>query len=877
MTPKSSLVKKARRQDERGGSNVLHARSLQQELGSETARRVRKSMDHFISTGPPMLKEHEDQQSFFKWQTAMKTFVGKLPGYLPGMLDKKPDYHSMSGKEQGRLRDIYTNIHSWLTKAVSLNSRVSSKTKNIRTHPYPDLVKWWRTVHDLFSCSSTDLSRRKAKLHDHYQFDNEMCVPCFNRFELRVTELEEMGSDMDDHQNGVIFFNGMVPANKRVVQNFMAQMDLDYTLTNMFAVCKWLDELDEEANPNKKRDPKHSANLVTETPPSSGGDNGDSRKRSRSPYPSMSGSTDGNAFKKQNVYFDRDRRSSTGASPSSGYTHSRDRSRSRGRDGRGRSEDRGRSRGSQESSQKNFNPYEPRSGASSLPPNVKITIPGATNPHLSFEMSPDGIMGYYWKGVKLLFTGTYDDVLAKCTRMTSHAGKQDTRRPRDTESRRSNSIDARKIDERLSHAANMVYDSNPLISSFTYYMSLSEMIVILSPLLPNLVCYFDNFEELTGFPDYMGAFFKLRENNMRGRTSWDTIPFPTASYLDLVRTHAVKDVIACPVTSTTTIPTSTTSTASSSSISVTGSAYTVDLQAAIRQLQLLQENPSLMNTMDDNVRKLVLSLSAPSQSSTVETPSAASTIEPVNELPNPPSTSREADRHAYLQEKNRRNHQETLRQKNLTKGTSYNTQPNKRKTICLGLDTQRALSNPHAKSRNTSASSKASSTKTVADKLARKPSDEKWTAEMNRVEAAPVPTPVTDSPNAPVRSRGERNLRQAPKRTDAYSPTAAAAKEQWDRKPIYYPPAGSDYYDIGPWGSPLTPPSPPGITQQERVDLLQARWEGPTVQNVTAAHTDTDDVNVLSDSGETRRGVPPVECLDITQEPPTSRIPLLKE
>jgi len=195
MTPKSSSNKKARRNDERQGSKVLYARSLQQELGSDTARRVKKSMDHFISTGPPMLKENEDQQSFFKWQAAMKTFIGRLPGYSPKMLERKPDYYNMSGKEQGRLRDIYTNIHGWLTKAVSLNSRICSKTKNIKTHPYPDIVKWWRTVRDLFSCSSTDLTRRKAKLHDHYQHDNEMRVPCFNSFELRVMELEEMGTD----------------------------------------------------------------------------------------------------------------------------------------------------------------------------------------------------------------------------------------------------------------------------------------------------------------------------------------------------------------------------------------------------------------------------------------------------------------------------------------------------------------------------------------------------------------------------------------------------------------------------------------------------------------------------------------------------------
>jgi len=118
-------------------------------------------------------------------------------------------------------------------------------------YPYPDIVKWWRPVHELFSCSSTDLSPRKAQLHDHFQYDNEMCVPCFNRFELRVTELEEMGTEMDDHENTVIFFNGLISTNKRVVTNFMALSDLDYTLSNKFAVWRWLDELDEEYNPNK--------------------------------------------------------------------------------------------------------------------------------------------------------------------------------------------------------------------------------------------------------------------------------------------------------------------------------------------------------------------------------------------------------------------------------------------------------------------------------------------------------------------------------------------------------------------------------------------------------------------------------------------------
>ena len=135
MTPNSSSKRKTRRNNDGSRSKVLEARSLQQELGSETARRVKKSMDHWISIGPPMLKENEEAQGFFKWQTAMKTFVGRLPGYLPGMLEKKPDYENMSNKEQGRLRDIYTNIHSWLCKAVSSNSRVCSKTKAYQDSP----------------------------------------------------------------------------------------------------------------------------------------------------------------------------------------------------------------------------------------------------------------------------------------------------------------------------------------------------------------------------------------------------------------------------------------------------------------------------------------------------------------------------------------------------------------------------------------------------------------------------------------------------------------------------------------------------------------------------------------------------------------------
>jgi len=309
----------------------------------------------------------------------------------------------------------------------------------------------------------------------------------------------------------------------------------------------------------------------------------------------------------------------------------------------------------------------------------------------------------------------------------------------------------RKIDERLSHAANIVYDSNSIISSFTKYISVSEMMVIVSPLLPNLVCYFDNFEELTGYPDYLGEFFKLRENNRIADCSWEHIPFPTRSYLNMVSAYADKDIIPCPITTTTTIATPTTSTIPSS-ISVTGSETPMNLHAAMRQLQLLQSNQSLMNTMDDTVRKLVLSLGVPRPSTQIEEESIVESVNvPSEPIPLPPSTSREVDRRAYLEAKNRRAYQEKESQKDLLKATSSSSQANKRKTICLGFETQRSLPNPDNRIRLSTASSKTSSIKTVADKMAKNPSDDKLTADMHRGETIPAFTTATDSPTAPPR------------------------------------------------------------------------------------------------------------------------------
>jgi len=108
---------------------------------------------------------------------------------------------------------------------------------------------------------------------------------------------------------------------------------------------------------------------------------------------------------------------------------------------------------------------------------------------------------------------------------------------------------------------------------------------------------------------------------------------------------------------------------------------------------------------------------------------------------------------------------------------------------------------------------------------------------MKKVDTPTNPTIKPDSPVAPPQKRGERYLHQAPKRTDAYSPTPAAAQAQWEKKPIYIP-LGGDYVEVGPLRSPLTSPSPEGRSNEERLKSLEEMWDGPTVQSVTAAHID---------------------------------------
>lgn len=75
---------------------------------------------------------------------------------------------------------------------------------------------------------------------------------------------------------------------------------------------------------------------------------------------------------------------------------------------------------------------------------------------------PNGAMGWYWKGIQLKYTGSYEEVLDKCLSTISigNPSNEPWGDRRDDMRRRSNSIDARKIDDRLAHAAKPIYESD---------------------------------------------------------------------------------------------------------------------------------------------------------------------------------------------------------------------------------------------------------------------------------------------------------------------------------------------------------------------------------------------------------------------------------
>ena len=162
---------------------------------------------------------------------------------------------------------------------------------------------------------------------------------------------------------------------------------------------------------------------------------------------------------------------------------------------------------------------------------------------------------------------------------------------------------------------------------------------------------------------------------------------------------------------------------------------------------------------------------------------------------------------------------------------------------------QRTLPIPGDKSKQQSSTSRQPKISSSNDKpdLSRKPSDTRWESDMVRVTNVQVTTsgPFTVDTTDNVRKRGSGNLRKAPKRTDAYSPTTAAQKDQWERKPAYVPVGDDllrekDIFIVQAVEEKAIPFSHGEIKwHDEPAVQADEKHDTPTVQKVIAAHMDT--------------------------------------
>ena len=196
------------------------------------------------------LLSYVTKSKFHEWQNNLVKFVERLPGYVNGMLTQRPDWGKMSRIEQEYMRDIYINIHGWLAKAGGENSKVTAATKGIKTYPYPDIVRWWSAVNDIYAISNTEIDRKVTHLHTLYQFPTESSRTYYTRFQGKYTELLDLGKELHDEEIGLMIFKGLTPTNKRLLHPFMANHNLNCTLSNMSKLCKYADEMDEDPNPN---------------------------------------------------------------------------------------------------------------------------------------------------------------------------------------------------------------------------------------------------------------------------------------------------------------------------------------------------------------------------------------------------------------------------------------------------------------------------------------------------------------------------------------------------------------------------------------------------------------------------------------------------
>ena len=218
----------------------------------------------FLNKGPPMLPDNCSLRQFHEWQVNLKNFISKVPGYKDGILTDDPDFTNMMRDDKEFLVQIYSSIFSWLILSISLNSKCTNKTRNISVDPFPDIAGWWRNVGDVFALSTTEIEQRVENLNHFKQFPKETCKNYYSRFDDKAMELKQLGRNFDDIYLGEKCIRGMLPIYKVHAQQFLYSSGLKSTSSNVYELCKYLDEMHEEVGAKPE---EIKALVVTATEP----------------------------------------------------------------------------------------------------------------------------------------------------------------------------------------------------------------------------------------------------------------------------------------------------------------------------------------------------------------------------------------------------------------------------------------------------------------------------------------------------------------------------------------------------------------------------------------------------------------------------------
>ena len=259
LTPTKAVESES---DDDNQHEFLESSTIKAELGRRTSKRLKKCHENYTSKGPPVLGENPTVEIFYAWKANLKIFIERMPGYVNGMLKKRPDFENLNKKDQKMLIEVYQNIMVWLAKAGCDNRKVNNKTKGISMKPYPDIVGWWKSVNDIFALSQITLDNMKSKLYTVYQFKGEKLVSYYTRFETKVNELKDLGMELKGSKMGVILFKGLLGYNRRTISMFLSENRVKCSLTAMSSICKWLDDLDEDRHPDRPEDEKMSVHLA---------------------------------------------------------------------------------------------------------------------------------------------------------------------------------------------------------------------------------------------------------------------------------------------------------------------------------------------------------------------------------------------------------------------------------------------------------------------------------------------------------------------------------------------------------------------------------------------------------------------------------------